>query len=149
MRQPHGGTVRNPWQSEGLTLYWNFDRDRSQLGFGGRWRKTVREQTTEFHALIERHIHEFERHILRAIIAKQRSSLQRAKSKLQFQLHGRAGMHVAVNRGDATGEARGFDFEPAIFLEVRAYRGHRLAQTDTRVTALAHESTVVRHLERS
>jgi len=43
-----------------------------------------------------------------------------------FNCTRRAGTHVPVNRGDAAGQARGFDFQPAIFLEVRADRGHDL-----------------------
>src|SRR5215470_10387992 len=89
-----------------------------RFGFGLRCcgREIVGQQAAEFDALIEGHVHEFEGHVLRTVIAEKCRSLQAAHAELKFKLDRSSGMHVAVNGGDPASETGRANFQAAIFL---------------------------------
>src|ERR1700730_5980593 len=65
-------------------------------------------QAAVFRALIEIHVHDFEGHVLSAVIAHQCRGVQAAKAKLELQLHLRAGREMPVDGSHASRKAGGF-----------------------------------------
>jgi len=75
----------------------------------------VGEKAAKTAALFEGDVYDFERHVLGAIVAHQRCSLEVAQADLKLELHRRARRKVAADGGDAAGEAGGFDLQAASF----------------------------------
>src|SRR5712692_10598601 len=82
-----------------------------ELTFGSTWRiaYVARKHPPVLAELLERHVHDFERHVLRTGVAHKRRGLQVPQANLQPQLDLRPGSQVPAQRGDASRQAGGLD----------------------------------------
>src|SRR5260370_30738100 len=80
----------------------------------------VGQQTPVLASLFETHVHDFEGHVLGAVVAHQRSGLQVPHADRQLQLHLRARREVSADGRNAAAQAGGLDFQRKILLQVRA-----------------------------
>src|SRR2546422_8773025 len=97
---------------------------------GRQCAKGLPEEVAKLVKLVQRHVHNFEGHVLGAVIPHERRRSDTSQARLKARSDLCAGLDVMVRRSHSPAQADGLDFHPAIAFCAAGYGRHRLRQAD-------------------